>query len=194
MNELSVAQLRSLHLRSTVVGSVLSGLGVAAGIALLVLIALSLNHEHPTNAQMIQQIAGRSAIYALCAALVIVLFGFTLHGVVRLFNHGESLKGHFGVSQLLASLTGFVLGSGIWIWQVMLVKSPEGNLPLVAIHVGVTLATAILTAGLWIGLSSLLKIRKTAAGQSLSNILGLIAGLYSLCPGGGMLLGILVNP
>lgn len=184
----------SLHVRSTLVGSILAGLGTGAGIALLVLIAVSVSfgQTHPTNTDVIKEVVFASTIYALGGALVFATLGLTINGVTSLLSSG-SLKAAAGASYVLAALSGAVFGSGLWVWQLVLTPSSGGVASLIC-NVALIAITGLLTAWAWVVLSSLLKIRSTDTGKSISWNLALTAGVSSLFPWAYLLVTLLVRP
>lgn len=184
----------NLHLRSTLVGSILAGLGTGAGIALLVLIAVSVSfgQTHPTNADIIKEVAFASTVYALGATALFAALGFTIHGITRFLSKG-SLTATAGASRVLSGLSGAVLGSGLWVWQLLLV-SPSDGFGRLAGFVALTALTGTLIAAAWLGLASLLNLRSTEEGKDLSWKLALTAGATSLFPWAYFALMLLMRP
>ncbi len=183
-----------LHLRSTLVGSVLTGLGIASGIAMLVLIAISVTwgQDPPTNTDIIKEIALASSIYGLGAAIIFTALGLTIHGVTSLVSK-KNLTATSGVSRVLAGFSGAVLGSGLWVWQLLL-ASPENGLARLAGFVLMTALTGTIITGAWLAVSSLLNLRSTDEGKALSWKLAVTAGVTSLFPWAYFLINLLVRP
>lgn len=195
MKFLANQEPRNLHFRSTLIGSLLSGIGTAAGIALLVLIAMSVSfgHEHPTDAQIIKEVATASAIYALGAAVTFAVLGLIVHTPVSLLSKG-SLKATAVASHVLAGICGAIVGSGFWVWQMMVTMPVQGQVAQFACHMALIGLTGLLTYGAWIALSALLKIRGTEDGKTISHSLARTACVTSLVPWAYFALMIFVNP
>ncbi len=184
MNDQSVnaqPSVRSLHFRAAIVNSILSGIGIAGAVALLSLIALSVNFSgRPTNEQeVIGSIALVSAVYALGGALIVAALSFLSHGLVLLLARKPDSV-HVGVSHAYSAIAGGLVGAGFMVWQIILV--PQIGLLTLVIFAAAILATIYLTAGVSIGLSALLGINKTDDGKKLSHSLARTAGIFTLAP------------
>lgn len=182
---------RGLHLRSTLVGSILSGIGVGAGIALLAMIGLSFNPNHLTEAQLWQELGLVTGVYAAGGAVVFAGLALLLQGAVSLVSRGSS-DAKTAASCVMAVFSGALFSAGLGIWQLILVKA-DGLVALAA-HAACLAGTGLLIYGLWAALSALFKVRASQQGVTLSRKLALYAACSSVIPWAWLVISIAIRP
>lgn len=190
MESLTEKQVRGLHVRSSIISGIVAGLGVAAGIALLVLIAasVSFSHNRPNDGQILQDVAIATGMFGGGAAAIVMTVGVLLHllaGAISPTTTGASSV----ISTLLALIAGAAAGTGLWVWQLLILAERS----MLGLHVAATLGTFLFVFSFWTLMAMALRVRATETGKKLTFKLASYAAVASLFPWAYMVLAILIR-
>jgi len=164
----------------TAIGSLLSALGLGAAFSALFFVLSGISFSGPKPTPVLETIQVYLVYAAISGAAIATAFGVA-QGVRLLFGGGEGINA--GISQVLATLTGVCLGTGLMFWNTIAIGSIDNSSTFALAGLMISpFISGLVAYTAWRGLSKLGSMHVTPEGKNLSLSLARTSAVATLVP------------